>query len=51
MSWAWEVPAMGWAVTPGGPDLTVEQMFEALDEVDAVFVPAPPSTPHTEEAV
>lgn len=43
MSWTWEVPAVGWAVTPGGPDLTVEEMYEALDEVDAVFDPPSPS--------
>jgi hypothetical protein len=43
MSWAWEVPAAGWSVTADGPGLTLEEMYEALDEVAAVFDPPSPS--------
>jgi hypothetical protein len=43
MSWTWEVPAVGWAVTPGGPELTVEEALNALAELDEVFAPPSPS--------
>lgn len=43
MSWTWEVPAVGWAVTPGGLVVTAEEGFEALDVLDEVFAPESPS--------
>jgi hypothetical protein len=34
------VPTHTWAATPGEPQLSVEEMYEALDKVDDVY-PAP----------
>jgi hypothetical protein len=36
------VPAQGWATTPGGPEISVDEMYEALDSLKAVYYQTPP---------